>query len=233
MARLIPMLLAEIPPQGRCLEIGVGTGRIALPLARAGVSIVGVDISREMLRRLVVNAGGTTPSIGIADATRLPFEDHAFSSAIASHVLHLIPGWVVALDELFRVLRPGGVLLASRRGRPPHSWEGTVRQHFIVESGTGPWPPGIDRIEELDYHMQSRGAVVRTLPELHVDGSSSIGMLINNLEAGYWSGCWNVDQATRTRAAEATRQWARHEFGDIDEERPSEDSSVWHAYVAP
>jgi hypothetical protein len=81
--------------------------------------------------------------------------------------------------------------------------------------------------------MQSRGAVVRTLPELHIDGSSSIGMLINNLEAGYWSGCWNVDQATRTRAAEATRQWARHEFGDIDEERPSEDSSVWHAYVAP
>lgn len=233
MGKLIPLLLAEIPEEGRCLEIGVGTGRIALPLARAGVAIVGVDISREMLRRLVTNAGGSAPPIAIADATRLPFEDHSFGSAIASHVLHLIPTWAVAVDELFRVLRPGGVVLASRRGRPLDSWEGKVRRHFVVEAGDNPWPPGIDRIEELDLHMQSRGALLRALPELWIDGSSSIGVLIDNLEAGYWSGCWNVDEPTRTRAAAATRQWAKDEFGDLEEVRPSVDSSVWHAYVIP
>lgn len=233
MARLIPLLLAEIPQDGRCLEIGVGTGRIALPLVRAGVSIVGVDISREMLRRLVINAGGSTPPIAIADATRLPFKDHGFGSAIASHVLHLIPNWEAAVDELFRVLRPGGVFLASRRGRPSRSWEGMVRRHFIVEAGDRRWPPGIDRIEDLDSHMQSRGAILRTLPELRVDGSSSISVLIDNLEAGYWSGCWNLDTPTRSRAAIATRQWAKDEFGDLDKARPSADSSVWHAYAVP
>ncbi|MHB8589175.1 MAG: class I SAM-dependent methyltransferase [Candidatus Dormibacteraceae bacterium] len=233
MARLIPLLMAELPRGGRCLEIGVGTGRIALPLARAGVSIVGIDISREMLRRLVTNADGSTPPIAIADATRLPFKDQSFESAIASHVLHLIPKWAVAVDELFRVLRPRGVLLASRRGRPSGSWKGMVRRHFIVEAGDAPWPPGIDSIEDLASHMHSRGAVLRTLPELWVDGSSSISVLIDNLQAGYWSGCWNVDAHTRTRAAGATRRWAKDEFGDLDQARPSADSSVWHAYVVP
>jgi ubiquinone/menaquinone biosynthesis C-methylase UbiE len=148
MARIVEMLAAEIPQEGRCLEIGIGTGRFALPLVRAGLSIVGVDISREMLRRLVINAGGSPPPIAVADATSLPFRDRSFTSAIAAHVLHLIPRWTTAVDELLRVLRPGGVLVACRGGRQLSGWERMVNRHFFVEAGDPPWPPGVDRIEE-------------------------------------------------------------------------------------
>ncbi|HEV3273812.1 MAG TPA: class I SAM-dependent methyltransferase, partial [Candidatus Dormibacteraeota bacterium] len=99
MARLVPMLVAEIPQEGRCLEIGVGTGRITLPLARAGVSMVGVDISREMLRKLIQNSDGAPPAVVIGDATRLPFGEGKFSAVIAAHVLHLIPEWRQAIVE--------------------------------------------------------------------------------------------------------------------------------------
>ena len=59
--RLTTMLLTELSARPLCLEIGVGTGRIALPLVERGVSMIGVDIAPKMLRRLVVNAGGRSP----------------------------------------------------------------------------------------------------------------------------------------------------------------------------
>jgi SAM-dependent methyltransferase len=233
MARLVPILLAEIPRHGRCLEIGVGTGRIALPLARAGVSIVGVDISREMLRRLVENAGQAAPPLVIADATRLPFAADSFSAAIAAHVFHLIPNWTIAVQELLRVLSPGGVILASRGAGHSTDWVREVRRRYFVEAGDPLWPPGADRIEELDGHMRTLGIDLRALPALASDGELSIGTFISNLEAGYFSACWSLDELTRRRAATATRQWAATHLGDLDTPRPISQSSVWHAYVAP
>lgn len=230
MAQLLPMLSEQIPRDGLCLEIGIGTGRIALPLAEVGVRIVGVDISLEMLRRLMLKAGPSGPPIAVADATRLPFGDHVFASAIASHVFHLIPNWTGAVDELIRVLRPGGVLLASRGGQPSEGWEHTVNRHFYIEAGDPPWPPGIDRIEPLDELVRSRGGAVHMLPALSVQGSFSINELLSYLEAGYASSCWSLDEPTRRRAAAATRDWARDEIGDLDELRPNTESTVWHAY---
>lgn len=239
MARLIPLLLAEIPQEGRCLEIGVGTGRIALPLARAGVSMVGVDISREMLRRLIENAGQSVPSVLIADATRLPLADKTFSAAIAAHVLHLIPGWTDAIREVTRVLKPGGVLIVSRGSRTrlrqegasaADSWERRVVHRFFSEVGNPPWPPGADRIEEVDEHMREQGADVRELPEVLSQDSSSIQACLASLEAGHWAACWSLDEPTRQRAAAAARAWAEVELGDLDELRPVVESSVWHVY---
>ncbi len=156
MALLVPALLAEIPKGERCLEIGIGTGRIALPLVRAGVAIAGVDISREMLRRLVIKAASSQLQIAVADATRLPFREHSFASAIAAHVLHLIPNWAIAVEELLRVVRPGGTILASRGGGGrAGGWGRKVSRHFFIEAGDPTWPPGIDRIEELDAHMRT------------------------------------------------------------------------------
>jgi ubiquinone/menaquinone biosynthesis C-methylase UbiE len=232
MARLIPMLLAELPHDGRCLEIGIGTGRIALPLAREGVSIVGIDISREMLRRMIGKAEGSSPLVLVGDATRLPFGADSFASAIAAHVLHLIPAWKVAVEEMLRVVRCRGIILASRGG-PSTDWDRKVRRHFFVEAGDPPWPPGVNRIEELDEHMRSIGVEVRPLPVLSTEGETSINAVIANLEAGYLSACWSLDESTRKTAAAATREWASVEFGDLDQPRTSTDSSVWHAYVVP
>jgi ubiquinone/menaquinone biosynthesis C-methylase UbiE len=239
MARLVPMLVAEIPKEGRCLEIGIGTGRIALPLARAGVSMVGVDISREMLRKLIRNSDGAPPTVVLGDATRLPFGEGKFRSVIAAHVLHLIPDWKLALAEVIRVLKRDGLLIASRGARtkqrqegalPTDAWERRVVHRFFAEAGDPPWPPGADRIEEVDEHMSELGAAVRELPELQSLESSSINACLANLEAGRWAACWSMDETTRMRAARAARAWAEKELGDPDEPRPIVDSSVWHIY---
>ena len=232
MARLIPMLAAQVPRRELCLEIGIGTGRIALPLMGEGVRIVGVDISPEMLRKLRGKADRPLP-IAIADATRLPFGDHSFGSAVAAHVLHLIPGWRSAVDELVRVVRTKGVVLASRGAASRTEWQHALRRRFFAEAGNRPWPPGIDTIKELDDEMAFRGAVVRELDELRREDNVSVADQLAALEAGQWSACWAMDDAARHRAAVATREWARRELGDLDAPRTATYVSVWRAYVLP
>src|SRR3984885_6009542 len=114
MAQLTGLLAAEWAGRQPCVEIGVGTGRFALPLRAAGIAMAGTDISGAMLRRLAANADGGSPfPLAQADATRLPFTAGTFGSVLAVHVLHLIPDWRIAVDEAVRVLRPGGALVAS------------------------------------------------------------------------------------------------------------------------
>ena len=74
--RVTELLTAELRPRQPVLEIGVGTGRVALPVHESGVRLVGADLSRPMMERLVAKAGGSPPfSLVQADATRLPFPD--------------------------------------------------------------------------------------------------------------------------------------------------------------
>jgi SAM-dependent methyltransferase len=60
-------VLAEIAGGGRALELGVGTGRIALPLARRGVPVRGIDLSRAMVARLRAKPGGDAIGVTIGD----------------------------------------------------------------------------------------------------------------------------------------------------------------------
>jgi ubiquinone/menaquinone biosynthesis C-methylase UbiE len=228
MDQLVPMLIAELPRDGRCLEIGIGTGRIALPLMQRGIDVVGVDISLEMVRRLVAKRQAV--KVAIADATRLPFADSTFASAVASHVLHLIPDWKSALDELARVVHRGGVILASRSADSRAEWQRLVRRHFFDEAGNPAWPPGMDRIDDLDEEMRRRGATVRVIEDVHNERWISIAELLAALEKGIWSACWAFDEETRQRAAAATRKWAQSEFGDLDQKRPTQHVSDWRAY---
>lgn len=59
--------LAELAGQGRALELGIGTGRIALPLAERGVRIDGIDASEAMVARLRAKPGGKEIDVTIGD----------------------------------------------------------------------------------------------------------------------------------------------------------------------
>src|SRR6476646_5046913 len=60
-------VLAELAGRGRALELGIGTGRIALPLARRGVPVHGIDLSEAMVARLQAKAGAETIGVTIGD----------------------------------------------------------------------------------------------------------------------------------------------------------------------
>ena len=234
MAQLIPLLVAEIPQGERCLDIGIGTGRMALPLVEEGVHVAGVDISSEMLRRLIAKRHGRWPQVAIADATRLPFGDATFGAAIASHVLHLIPAWKDAVKEVRRVVRPGGVFLVARGGSDRPAWLESITRYFFRQAGDPPWPPGAATIDVVDEHMRGLGIDANPLPDLGLETEVSVEEVIENLEAGYWAACWGIAPEVRAKAAAATREWARRELGDVNATRHTVwESSAWHAYRLP
>lgn len=89
------------------LEIGCGTGCDLLQFAKNGARAVGVDITPEHLRLAAERVNGLA-EIKRSDATALPFDDGSFDFVYSHGVLHHIDEPRRVVDEIFRVLRPGG-----------------------------------------------------------------------------------------------------------------------------
>ena len=93
------------------LDVGVGTG-LELPMFAPHVRITGIDLSEPMLdiaRKRVVSAGLTNvDALRAMDAMALEFPDASFDAVIAPYVLTVVPDAHRTLDEMARVVKPGG-----------------------------------------------------------------------------------------------------------------------------
>jgi len=225
------LLARELAGAGRCLEIGIGTGRIALPVNARGVDVFGIDLSEPMVRRLREkgDAEGAHVPVAVADATMLPFPEAAFGGALVAHVLHLIPEWRAALRELVRVVRPGGVALIAL------GTESGIRDEietlFVVEAGIERAFIGLDHDpDRLDAAMRDLGAEVQVLPAVRQVKPTRLDEFISRLEDGLYSFTWRAEPEARHRAADAVRAWARERYGSLEEPRPFESAIVWRRY---
>jgi SAM-dependent methyltransferase len=106
---------ANLPASGDLLDIGCGTGSIAVALARrfAGRRIVGVDIAEPYIGYAQSQASVDGVSFELGDATRLRWDDGYFAGAMAQLVLNFVPDREAAAREMRRVTRRGGVLAAA------------------------------------------------------------------------------------------------------------------------
>jgi SAM-dependent methyltransferase len=104
-ARLVAAGVEPHLVEGPVLEVGVGTGAVAEALRELGHEVVGVDLSREMLRRAFDRLGA---SVAQGDAHRLPARSRGVPNVLFVWVLHLVGDPIAVLGEARRVLREGG-----------------------------------------------------------------------------------------------------------------------------
>jgi ubiquinone/menaquinone biosynthesis C-methylase UbiE len=107
----------HLRPDSTVLEIGCGTGSLALSMARHAGHIHGLDISAEMLRiadqkRLTQGVTNVTFRQGTLDADP-PYPCESFDSVWAYSILHLVPDRRRVLQTLFDLLKPGGSFISS------------------------------------------------------------------------------------------------------------------------
>ena len=132
--RRLLLRLARPRPGERALEVGVGTGYFARWVAEAGAQVTGVDLSWPMLRQAARK--GLPLRLVQGDALALPFAEGQFDLAYTMTMLEFVPDPTQAVAGMWRVLRPGGRLVAAvlnawspwaRRKAPPYD-----RAHFFT-----------------------------------------------------------------------------------------------------
>jgi ubiquinone/menaquinone biosynthesis C-methylase UbiE len=102
----------QLTAEDRVLDVGCGTGRASRTAAATAVSVVGIDLSPEMIRQArELGEGIDNIRFEVADVEELPFGESEFTAVLCSNAFHHYPNPDRAVSEMRRVLAPHGRLV--------------------------------------------------------------------------------------------------------------------------
>ena len=117
------------------LERATGTGLIAKKIVNAAAHIEATDASTEMIAEAKRDNRSAKLHFSVQDVFRLPYADKSFDVAIVSNALHIVPRPEKALQEIKRVLKDDGVLIAPTFTHAGNSFSGKVKAFFMKPAG--------------------------------------------------------------------------------------------------
>ena len=116
------------------LELATGTGLIAKHIVNAAAHIEATDASAEMITE-AKRTRSAKLHFSVQDMFRLPYANQSFNVVIVSNALHIVPQPEKALQEIKRVLKDDGVLIAPTFTHAGNSFSGKVRAFFMKRVG--------------------------------------------------------------------------------------------------
>ena len=117
------------------LELATGTGLIARHIVNAAAYIEATDASAEMIAEARRDNHSAKLHFSVQDMFRLPYANQSFDVVIVSNALHIVPQPEKALQEIKRVLKDDGVLIAPTFTHAGNSFSGMVRAFFMRMAG--------------------------------------------------------------------------------------------------
>lgn len=132
--------LAQSAPGTRALDLATGTGDIAFALHERGRRVVGLDVTRRMIELAVAKRVSGGPAFLVGDMQRLPFPSGSFDLVTTGYGLRNVPDLTGAIDEILRVLKPGGQALSLDFDRPANPLiRGVYLLYLTVVGGALGW----------------------------------------------------------------------------------------------
>jgi len=197
-----------IPRDTRMLDLGCGAGQIAIPAARAGAKVTGIDIATNLIERARerARAEGLDATFEEADAEMLPYPDASFDMVVSLIGAMFAPRPDYVAREMLRVCRPGGRIVMA-------NWtpEGHVGQMFkiigkhvppppLMASPHYPFPPQ----DVVEFFFTYYGPTVRALAALDPDKQRTLREELVQL--------W----AQNNRATDGTSTHIESEYLEVD-----------------
>jgi len=130
----------DLKPGMKVLDVACGTGNLALPAAKIGATVTGVDIAPNLVEQARENAkaAGLNAQFDEGDAEALPYGDAAFDAVVTMFGAMFAPRPELVASELKRVCRPGGFIAMA-------NWTpgGFIGRMFKTTAARFPLPPGM------------------------------------------------------------------------------------------
>ncbi len=226
-------IAGALGPGARVLEIGVGTGRIAAPLAAAGLRMFGVDLSRPMLDRLRDKRAAVSAAVG--DATALPFRAGCVDAALLVHVLHLVPDARHVVRGAYATVRAGGAVLLGRTEHATSAMRDVVELAWRVVEDTG-GPPRTPRdwnaasVAAFGEVASEHGAIIEERVVARWIERSTGRQLLDAFAARTYSSTWDIPDAAMSTLLARLEPVLRASLGDLD--RPVESATSFVLSIA-
>jgi ubiquinone/menaquinone biosynthesis C-methylase UbiE len=204
------------------LEVGVGTGRIGMPVVARGFRFTGIDTNPDMMELFRAKFSGVSRKVSIfrASAEELPFPDQTFQAVISVHVWHLIADLQAAVSEAVRVLKPGGFLFEGWDAPAPGGAEREIQDRWCeavsvygydIQRGSHKAALETSQGYLTEMGLESREAVIARWEVTHTPNE-----VLEALAEGLFSFTRNVPAEVRFKAARDIRDWVEQRYPDTE-----------------
>jgi SAM-dependent methyltransferase len=231
--QLAQSLANHLRRDSRIIDIGAGTGRVGLALARNSFKVVAVDPAVPMLQTMQGKSSDSPVLLVAAEGTRLPFRGNCADAVILARLLYLVTDWQSLLREAKEVLKLGGVLF--------HEWaNGDLNEEWVQvrekarslfqEAGVEiPFHPGAKSEVDVDSYLRDLG--FHRLEQIEAGAGPAITLadFLSKIQSGEFSYVWNVPKHVQDSCLPQLRRWCESKF-DLYRPAPMPAALRWVVY---
>ncbi len=214
-----------LPEEGVVLELGAGTGRLALPLIARGLWYIGLEADPHKLKLLQEKVRGVTRKVRLlqAEPVRIPLEAEEVHGVLAVDLWHRLPDWPRALAEALRVLKPGGVLLEGWEGvEGEEDWALQEKWRALAQEEGYPVERGVRqrRLLEVEKALKRLGLKPEAREVARWSETHPLRECLEALEARVYSFTELLPEEVHRRVMGRLWAWAEAEWGSLDRPIP-------------
>lgn len=192
----------------RTLDLGCGTGQFAVCLAERGHRVIGIDLSEDMIRG-ARGKGGTAIDFRVRDARDTGLETACIDLCVSSKLFLHIENWQQAVDEILRIVRPGGCFAYINESG---FFDNRVRRRFrriAADKGFRNRFPGPHNPDVIRDHLRARGCEYAHIPasELGWERRFKLSDAYEELRNRAFAEFWMIPDATYDEILADVAEW--------------------------